>query len=223
MSETYDKLSEPFPVEMEKTLRKGGVNLTYIPVSEVITRLNKVIGVDRWTSQIIRCERDFLDPDFVVAHVRLTITFDDPDNLNRTVTKDGIGGQKIKRTKNGDIVDLGDEFKGAVSDALKKAAQQIGVGLYLARDAEAIEIEMEQETSSAEVDPHADAVRRFKEIKDMLTEEQTEQIKQWMADYHSGKKVKFADMTIEDINAAIVEMVRIQFNGTVTVEGDEAD
>ena len=39
-------LSEPFPSEVEKQLKKGGASLTYIPVSEVITRLNKVLGVD---------------------------------------------------------------------------------------------------------------------------------------------------------------------------------
>jgi hypothetical protein len=58
------------------------------------------------------------------------------------VTKDGFGGQKIKRTKAGEIVDLGDEFKGAFSDALKKAAQQFGVALYLARSDEALSIEI---------------------------------------------------------------------------------
>jgi hypothetical protein len=49
------------------------------------------------------------------------------------VTRDGVGGQTIKRKRDGGIVDLGDEYKGAVSDALKKAAQSFGVGLYLAR------------------------------------------------------------------------------------------
>jgi hypothetical protein len=49
------------------------------------------------------------------------------------ITRDGVGGQTIKRKRDGGIVDLGDEYKGAVSDALKKAAQSFGVGLYLAR------------------------------------------------------------------------------------------
>lgn len=216
MSDLYERLSEPFPVEMEKTLRKGGVNLTYIPVSEVITRLNRVIGIENWSSTIVKCDRDALDPDYIVAHVRLVATIDD-----KVVSKDGFGGQKIKRMKNGEIVDLGDEMKGAVSDALKKAAQQLGVGLYLARDADAIEVELEQDAALADVDEHADAVRRFKEIKDMLNDEQTEHVKQWLLDYHGGNKVKFADMSVGDLNAAIVEMVRVQFNGTVAVDADE--
>lgn len=117
-------LSAPFPKEVERQLDKGGITLTYIPVSEVIVRLNEVFGVTGWSYTQIKCERDFLDPDFLVAHVRLTVG---------TTTRDGVGGQKIKRTKAGDILDLGDEYKGAVSDALKKAAQSFGVGLYLAR------------------------------------------------------------------------------------------
>ena len=45
MSDIYQLLTEPFPQEMEKKLNKGGTSLTYIPVSEVINRLNKIIGV----------------------------------------------------------------------------------------------------------------------------------------------------------------------------------
>ena len=123
-------LAAPFPREVEKTLVKSGVSLTYIPVSEIITRLNKVLGIDSWSLNIIRCERDAIDPDYIVAHVRLTWLPSEPMPI---VIRDGIGGQKIKRSKTGEIIDLGDEMKGAVSDALKKAAQSMGIGLYLAR------------------------------------------------------------------------------------------
>ena len=123
-------LAAPFPREVEKTLVKGGVSLTYIPVSEIITRLNEALGIDLWSLNIIRCERDVIDPDYIVAHARLTWH---PSDSQPMVIRDGIGGQKIKRSKSGEIIDLGDEMKGAVSDALKKAAQSMGIGLYLAR------------------------------------------------------------------------------------------
>ena len=124
MSEIYNRLAEPFAPEMERTLNKGGTRLTYIPVSEVITRLNRVFGVGGWSSQIVSCKRDDLDPDYIVASVTLSARVADSDDVTGGwISHDGIGGQKIKRTKNGDIVDLGDEMKGAVSDALKKAAQ----------------------------------------------------------------------------------------------------
>lgn len=142
MSHMLVALSEPFDSSVERQLKKGGTSLTYIPVSEVISRLNRVLGVDMWSYEIISCARDALDPDFVVAHVRLTATFVPTNEAPAIkIVKDGIGGQKIKRTKNGDIVDLGDEMKGAVSDALKKAAQHLGVGLYLARSEEAMHLE----------------------------------------------------------------------------------
>ena len=127
MSDMYKQLSEPFPREMERTLSKGGTRLTYIPVSEVIARMNRVMGIGSWSSEVIKVERDSLDPDFIVAHVRVTANID-----GQQVIKDGLGGQTIKRTKAGTIVDLGDEYKGAVSDAFKKACQMLGVGLYLA-------------------------------------------------------------------------------------------
>ena len=123
-SELLTELSKPFPKEVERQLEKSGVTLTYIPVSEVIARLNDVFGVLGWSYTQISCDRDALDPDFLVAHVRMTVG---------DVTRDGVGGQTIKRKRDGGIVDLGDEYKGAVSDALKKAAQSFGVGLYLAR------------------------------------------------------------------------------------------
>lgn len=140
MSNIYQNLSESFPPEMERNISKSGTNLTYIPVSEVINRLNKTLGVDKWSFTILRCERDAIDPEFVVAHVRIDWHVSGADEY-ALISRDGFGGQKIKRTKAGAIVDLGDEFKGAISDALKKAAQTLGVGLYLARSEDAIEIE----------------------------------------------------------------------------------
>ncbi len=156
-----NQLSEPFPPEVEKQLKKGGTSLTYIPISEVITRLNKVLGVDMWSYEIVKCERDTLDPDYIVAHVRLTATFVPTDKApNIVVTKDGIGGQKIKRTRNGDILDLGDEMKGAVSDALKKAAQHFGVGLYLARSEESMHLEYAEEQAVTPISSdHFDRLR----------------------------------------------------------------
>jgi len=164
VSNMLSALSEPFDPSVEKQLKKGGASLTYIPVSEVITRLNRVLGVDMWSYHIVSCARDSLDPDYVVAHVRLTATFVPTDDAPAlTVVKDGIGGQKIKRTKNGDIVDLGDEMKGAVSDALKKAAQHFGVGLYLARSEESMSLEYAQEAAEQPISPE-----HFEKLREVL-------------------------------------------------------
>ena len=65
-------------------------------------------------------------------------------------------------------VDLGNEFKGAVSDATKKAAQSLGVGIYLARSDEALELE-----AAESVDPKVEAAwANFKSVADSLTDEQ---------------------------------------------------
>jgi len=175
-----NSLSEPFPSEVEKQLKKGGASLTYIPVSEVITRLNKVLGVDMWSYEIIKCERDALDPDYIVAHVRLSATFVPTEKApNIIVTKDGIGGQKIKRTRNGDILDLGDEMKGAISDALIKAAQQFGVGLYLARSEESMHLEYAEEQAVSPISSeHFDRLRK---VLNSQTQEGIEGAKKYWA------------------------------------------
>ena len=142
-------LAAPFPREVEKTLVKSGTSLTYIPVSEIITRLNEVLGIDSWSLNIIRCERDAIDPDYIVAHARLTWHLSHLSDKEPMVIRDGIGGQKIKRSKTGEIIDLGDEMKGAVSDALKKAAQSMGIGLYLARREPSTSVQMPTVTTES--------------------------------------------------------------------------
>jgi recombination DNA repair RAD52 pathway protein len=201
-AETYNKLSEQFPKEVERVLKKGGASLTYIPVSEVITRLNKVLGYDGWSYEIIKCERDSLDPDFIVAHVRL-IAYPESDRFV-SVIKDGFGGQKIKRTKQGDIVDLGDEFKGAVSDALKKAAQALGIGLYLARTEEAMEIE-----AVNEIDPVIEELwNQFVSLSKSLNQEQKSQLNAFWGEY-AGDRQKPTKTTAnrEDLEALIGQVL----------------
>lgn len=218
IAERQAMLNEPFPQEVERQLKKSGTYLTYIPVSEVITRLNKVLGFDGWSYQIIKCERDALDPDFIVAHVRLDV-HPDRDGYSM-VTKDGFGGQKIKRTKNGDIVDLGDEFKGAVSDALKKAAQALGVGLYLARTEEALMLDDEPATSMQalpQVEQKQDVsplYESFISLRKSLDETGVEAIRKFWAEFSGGRPVpKAHEFTDEELEALIGECVRLTFSG----------
>lgn len=194
-----NSLSEPFPSEVEKQLKKGGASLTYIPVSEVITRLNKVLGVDMWSYEIIKCERDALDPDYIVAHVRLSATFVPTEKApNIIVTKDGIGGQKIKRTRNGDILDLGDEMKGAVSDALKKAAQHFGVGLYLARSEESMHLEYAEEQAVSPISSeHFDRLRK---VLNSQTQEVIEGAKKYWATISNN-----ADFSNENVTGELLD------------------
>lgn len=121
------QLREPFPQSLLKEISKGGTKLTYVPVSEVVARLNNVL--DDFSVVDSNAWRDATNPEWVIGRVELSATI---DGHKRTTV--GLGGVKIKELRDGKgIVDLGDEFKGAASDALKKAAQAWGVGLGLAR------------------------------------------------------------------------------------------
>lgn len=141
MNDDFLALALPFDKSAESTIVKGGARLTYIPVSEVIHRLNEVLAFN-WSYTVISCHRDPLDPDYIVAHVTMKVYL--PQGQEPVSVRDGFGGVKVKRTRDGAIVDLGDEYKGAVSDALKKAAQAFGVGLYLARHEETSPVSTER-------------------------------------------------------------------------------
>jgi hypothetical protein len=210
--------NEHFPQEVERQLKKGGASLTYIPVSEVITRLNKVLGFDNWSYEIVKSERDALDPDFIVAHVRLTVHTD--GDRFAAITKDGFGGQKIKRTKAGDIVDLGDEFKGAVSDALKKAAQTLGIGLYLARTEEAMEaVEATPPPPEPVVDPLVvELWDNFISLSKSLNADGKAELNTFWSTYAGGRaKPTKQTATEKDLEALIGECIRISFQGAEVV------
>jgi recombination DNA repair RAD52 pathway protein len=206
--ELYAMLSEPFPREMERTVSKGGRNLTYIPISEVISRLNKVLGLANWSFEIVSIKRDAIDSDWVVAHVRLTATID-----GVTITKDGVGGQQVKYTKAGKVLDLGDEFKGAMSDALKKAAQQLGVGLYLARDDAAMEIEASMETPPP--DPQvSDLFDRLVALSKSLDEYGRSALEDFWIEYGNGEpKPTRTTAKVADLEALIAEAARLTMGG----------
>ena len=135
----------------------------------------------------------------------------------------------MKRTKAGDIVDLGDEFKGAVSDALKKACQHFGVGLYLARDVEAIEVD-EAMHAPAVVTPVQTALKdkydKFIEVRALLDDEQVKALRAYWDTYSDGRPVpKPSEFTEKELEVLTVEALRLHFNGEVqaNVNGEETE
>jgi hypothetical protein len=212
----YQQLSEPFPQGMEKRLNKGGANLIYIPVSEVINRMNKVLG-ENW---------DKIDGPWqqvgnsIVAQVTVIVRID-----GITVRRDGVGGQKIKLTKQGEPVDIGDEVKGAYSDAFKKAVQTLGIGLYLARSDEAIEIEqMIDATQEMEVAQKSEptAWDNFMSISKALNKSQKEELRaSWVA-HTDGRPTPTKDTATEqDIEFLSTEAARIAFGGSYVETSDK--
>jgi hypothetical protein len=210
MSGLYQKLSEQFPQEMERTLTKGGTNLTYIPVSEVITRMNKVLGVENWSFSI----KGYTEiGDSIVAHVTVVAVIE-----GKEVSRDGVGGQKIKRIKaTGLAVDYGDEVKGAVSDALKKAVQTLGIGLYLARSDDAMDIESAIDASNTPPSEHEQKWENFKGISKALTKDQREQLaKAWTETYNNKPKPTSAlDVDSDTLDFLVAQAVAAQMGGSV--------
>jgi hypothetical protein len=212
MTNIYSQLTEPFPQEMERSLNKGGANLAYIPVSEVINRMNKILGVENWSFTVKNWQQL---GNSIVAHVSVVTTIS-----GNTVTRDGVGGQKIKMTKQGEPVDIGDEVKGAVSDALKKAVQTMGVGLYLARSQDAIEIEqvMEAEivTASEPPSPSKMTWESFMSVSKGLSKDQKEQLRSAWTQWSDGKPTPTKDtVTEEQANFLLTEATRLTFGGTI--------
>jgi len=228
-NDIYLELSEPFAPEMERTVSKSGRSLTYLPIAEVINKVNKVIGVGNWSSEVISIGRDSLDPDWVIAHVRVTVVMPHPLVDQPVIAKyDGVGGQAIKRKKTGEIVDLGDEFKGAVSDALKKALQQIGIGLYLARTEDAIYADeaYDQPVVQEKQQPPAPKQNGVSEelwgvfaghLEKMDKGEKDALSDWWKQTFPDQKKPTQATATDKQVEACIAECVRIRL-GAENVE-----
>jgi hypothetical protein len=219
VNDIANALGAQFPEEMERVIVKSGVELVYLPISEVIARLNKVLGVDGWSSEIISVRRDEYEQDQITAHVALTAIIN-----GKTVRKEGIGGQTVKRQKRDNKpVDLGNDFKGAVSDALKKAAQQLGVGLYLARSSEAMDAEdaidagngghdSNPEMPKTEIEERWDA---FVEILSGLTQDQKDELNSFWASHAGGRpKPTKKTATLEDLEPLTIEALRLRFGGS---------
>lgn len=207
-----EQLTEPFPSELLKT--HPAKRLTYVPVAEVIARMNRVLGQENWRSEIIRVWREPDHPGWVLAHVKVTA------RINGTeTTRDGVGGQQVKmlRDKSG-AVDLGDEYKGAVSDALKKACQGLGVGLELARSDEALSYEFAAtEQAAAMQSPPPDRVTPetlavFQEHVENMGEEEKKALKEWWRNNVGGQRVDIS--TESQVQLAITECVKILLSGS---------
>lgn len=125
----YPKLIKRF--DDHKTRKQGSQDLLYVTGEQVITRLNDVLGVTGWSWRILREGTTDVEA-WVLGELTATI-----DGV--TVTRQHYGNQGLKRGQHA-VEDL---FKAANTDAIKKAATTIGVGLYLYDSDERREVEQE--------------------------------------------------------------------------------
>src|SRR6185295_373947 len=95
---------------------------------QVVSRLNEVLGVGGWSFRVLS-HAIHAEADEAWALGELVAEIGD-----KTVVRQQFGSQKVRRSRStGAPLDLGFDLKGASTDAMKKCASLLGVGLYLSR------------------------------------------------------------------------------------------
>jgi hypothetical protein len=106
---------------------RGGLQFSYVEHGYVTERLNLVFGFN-WDFEVV--DKQMLE-DEVIVEARLTVRTPG----GQTIVKTQFGGAEIKRhnsgAKNGRPLSIADDYKAAASDALKKCASLLGIGLDL--------------------------------------------------------------------------------------------
>ena len=113
-------IDQEFDKSLIKT-RKGrsGNRLSYIETPEYIKRLNMAFDYN-WSFDI---EEEKIESGFVIIRGRLTA---------EGISKSQYGTSQITLSKDtGEVVSIGDDFKAAGSDCLKKCSSLFGIGLHL--------------------------------------------------------------------------------------------
>jgi hypothetical protein len=128
---TYERLAKRFPPEAHKKRKQGSAELTYVTGEMVISRLNEVLGLAGWSFSVLREGSTEVEA-WVLGEMVVTID-------GTTITRQQYGNQDVMRGSRA----TSDLFKSAATDALKKCATTIGVGLYLYDEDERREVEQE--------------------------------------------------------------------------------
>ena len=123
--EIQDELEKPFDASQIKK-REG--KYEYLEIQDVIQRLNMVLGYDGWEFAVV--EREKTDKELIVfGELRVR-------GEHGIISKMQCGRKKIIFPKGSDVpLDLGNDWKSAIGDCIKKCATLFGVGLYLTDEA----------------------------------------------------------------------------------------
>lgn len=135
------RLSEPFDTEDLKYRSMGGETFVYVDARTIVNRLNAVIGADNWEDtyvkislsetvsypvddegRVIKISKSKRDRPDAIKYERVPSTYDGVLCYLRLL---GVAKSDVGSPSNAD------QLKGAVSDALKRAAVKFGVGSYL--------------------------------------------------------------------------------------------
>ena len=202
-----EQLAEPFDDMLIYQRSVGGRQFDYVAVAEYVARLNKVLGPNNWDYEVLKCHVQPEYKEHVIAHVRVTANID-----GSTCHKEQYGGAKIKMMKTGGVMDLGNDFKTAVSDAFKKACQGLGIALHLARSEEALTLDAE-ESYPVPQEQWEVFVGNFRTLDD----EKKDLFRKWFASHGLGEK-PHRGMEADGFQKAQVEVIRLSFGAEVVPE-----
>jgi len=119
----YAVLNKKTPQKfIKKRVGRAGKYFDYVETGFVIEQLNKAFN-NMWDFEIIDKQ---IGKDKIWVLGKLTVKFMTPFGI-QTISKSQFGGSDVKRTKEGEIIDIGDDLKAAASDALKKCASLLGI------------------------------------------------------------------------------------------------
>jgi hypothetical protein len=116
MAVDLDKLTAPFPKAAIKTRAGGGGRFSYVEGYTVIHRLNDATG-NNWNMRILKFEKNE-----EIGVLMATVEIEIPG----LGARQHVGMQEMGKNQGLDSV-----VKGAITDAMKKAATLFGVGLEL--------------------------------------------------------------------------------------------
>jgi hypothetical protein len=117
-------LEYPFRPDQVKRRPDG---FDYIETSAVIQRLNDSLGYEGWSFEVV--EQAEMSDEAIVKG-RLVVYYE-----GKTIIREQFGSHPYqKRRGTGEIISKGDVLKSAASDALKKCASLLGIGLHVYAD-----------------------------------------------------------------------------------------
>lgn len=117
--EVIDTLTEP----LEVFSRQGpsGIAYKYHKGEDVQRRLNKAFGHE-WSSRVVSREE-------IYGQVLIMVELSVPLSTGLVIHQ-GFGSAPVAKKKNTDeVIDIGNTYKSAFTKALRKAAEQFGIGL----------------------------------------------------------------------------------------------
>jgi hypothetical protein len=159
-SDIYGALAAPFDGTFKDV--RGGVELEYITGEQAVSRLNEVLGVSGWSFRVLEHGYNQEADEFWVL-AEMSATF---GGVN--VVRQQFGSQKVKRSRSTDSpLDIGFDLKGATTDALKKCASLLGVGLYLSRKESPAEQGQSANGAAADADGPLVCVQCEQELKEV--------------------------------------------------------